>query len=355
MTSLECKQNNPPIPVSIITGFLGSGKTTLLNELIQHPDMDKVAVLINEFGEVGLDHQLVETISEDIILLQSGCICCQIKDDLVTTLTDLFDRRESGEIEPFSRVLIETTGVADPVPVIQVLISEPTLSRRFRLDITMTLVDCVFGHSQLAKHAEALKQVALADRLILTKTDLVDTAAITALQKQIKQINPSAFITTAVNGVIHPQVLFNRRFADRSKEEQQRSVEKWLNKDAHIASGQHLDGVSSICVSLDEPIDWECFSEWLDSLVFSRAENILRIKGILNIAGKEQPLVIQGVQHMFYAPTTLKKWPTADRQSHIVFITYQFNPRAIKTSLEKFLGLGSATPVNIEEEIVNAR
>lgn len=333
-------QNPSPTPVSVITGFLGSGKTTLLNELIKHPTMDKVAVLVNEFGEVGLDHLLVETVSEDIVLLQSGCICCQVKEDLVTTLFDLFDKRKSGEIEAFTRVLIETTGVADPVPVIQVLISDPLLSSRFRLDGVITLVDSVFGESQLATHDESIKQVALADRLILTKADLVTPVELTPIKRRIQQLNPSATISEVIKGDIHPHSLFDSKLFNSDQQRQRNAIE-WLNKEQHDASRQthhqHREGIDSISISLDNPIDWDCFSEWLDSLVFSRAENILRLKGILNVAGKSKPVVIQGVQHMFYPPSNLTEWPTEDRRSHLVFITYNFNPKAIEESLRAFL------------------
>lgn len=349
-----------PIPVSVITGFLGSGKTTLLNELIKHPAMDKVAVLVNEFGEIGLDHLLVETVTEDIVLLQSGCICCQVKDDLVNTLFDLFDKRNSGEIEAFTRVMIETTGVADPVPVIQVLISDPLLGSRFRLDGVITLVDSVFGQSQLETHDESIKQVALADRLILTKTDLVTPEELTPIKKRIQQINPSATISTVVKGDIHPWSLFDSKLFN-SDTEKQRDALKWLNKEQHDtihqhagSTSKHCDGIASISISLDEPIDWECFGDWLDSLVFSRAENILRIKGILNVAGKDKPVVIQGVQHMFYPPSNLAEWPSTDRRSHLVFITYNFNPQAIESSLREFLAPDSMQDLSNSGESHNA-
>ena len=315
--------------------------------------MDKVAILVNEFGDVGLDHLLVETISEDIILLQSGCICCQVKDDLVTTLMDLFDKLKSGEIEAFNRVLIETTGVADPVPVVQVLISDPLLCSRFRLDGVVTLVDAVFGRAQLEKHDESIKQVALADRLILTKSDLVNQAKITALTDQLKQLNPSSPIAMVIKGDIHPKELFSRH-----TEERQRNVLKWLNQESHgehnhlRPQNKHCDGISSVSISLDEPIDWEPFSEWLDSLIFSRAENILRIKGILNLSQNINPLVIQGVQNMFYPPSALPDWPTDDRRSHLVFITYNFNPQIIERSLRDFLGATSTEIVDRSVENV---
>lgn len=341
-------------PVSLITGFLGSGKTTLLNELIHNPELNKVVVLINEFGEVGLDHHLVETVSEDIILLQSGCICCQIRDDLVTTLTDLFDKRESGEIEAFTRVLIETTGVADPTPVIQVLISDQLLSQRFRLETTVTLVDCVFGESQLPLYPEALKQVALADKVLLTKSDLVDEAAVNRLRHQIEQINYSAPIHIAMNGVIEPRILFEEQLIDSGKAKQQLKTIEWLKSHTQDAERTHSHGISSISVTLSDPIEWDSFSEWLDSLVFSRAENILRIKGILNVAGKDKPVVIQGVQHMFYSPSTLKAWPTTDRRSRLVFITFQFNPQAIKASLEQFMGANTNKPIDHKMNTLDA-
>lgn len=336
------RPTQPTIPISVITGFLGSGKTTLLNKLIKHPAMEKVVVLVNEFGEVGLDHMLVETISEDIVLLQSGCICCQIKDDLANTLFDLFDKRKSGEIDAFTRVLIETTGVADPVPVVQTIMSDPTLSTRFRLGGVITLVDSVFGRSQLETHDESIKQAALADHLVLTKTDLSNNADVTSIKHTIQRINPTATITAAIKGDIDPQVLFDSTlFNDNSKT--QRDALKWLNKEQHKMhhhSGitpEHHNGISSISISLDRPIRWDDFSEWLDGLIFSRAENLLRIKGLLNVEGKSKPVVIQGVQHMFYPPSTLKNWPTSDQRSHLVFITYNFNPKAIEESLLAFL------------------
>lgn len=351
MTSLQAKQSSPLIPISVITGFLGSGKTTLLNELIKHPAMDNVAVLVNEFGEIGLDHFLVEKVTEDIVLLQSGCICCQIKDDLANTLLDLLDKCKNDKTgtEMFNRILIETTGVADPVPIVQVLISDPILTPRFRLDGIITVVDSVFGQNQLNNHDEPVKQVALADRLILTKADLVSQAIsptkTVPLIDRLKIINPTAPITTVFKGDIHPDELFNSTALNDRNTERQHSVLHWLNKvqqntnqsAAEETHSHHRDGIASISLSLDEPLDWTDFSEWLDSLIFSRAENILRIKGILNVAKNPKPVVIQGVQNMFYPPTTLPDWPTEDHRSHLVFITYNFDPKIIETSLRQHL------------------
>ena len=345
---MNSKFNEPDqlIPVSVITGFLGSGKTTLLNKLIKHSAMDRVAVLINEFGEIGLDHLLVESINEDILLLQSGCICCQVKDDLVNTLLDLFDKRRRNEVDTFNRVLIETTGVADPVPVIQVLISDPMVSSRFRLDNVITLVDATLGLTQLQNHDECTKQVALADKLILTKADIANSGELQAITERLEQINPSIQVTTVIKGDIHPDALFENRPLNNRKERRQCDVLKWLGSEHHehnrrhphgSSRDTHREGIASISISLEYPIEWDILSDWLDSLIFSRADQILRIKGILNIAGRSKPVVIQGVQHMFFLPSELSEWPSQDRKSSLVFITYNFNPGIIERSLQEFL------------------
>lgn len=322
------QQPRPTIPVSVITGFLGSGKTTLLNQLIKHSAMDKVAVLINEFGEIGLDHLLVETVSEDIVLLQSGCICCQVKDDLANTLLDLMEKRNSSEIEAFERILIETTGVADPVPVVQVLMADPQLAPYFRLEGVITLVDGQHGLAQLRDHGETVKQTALADILVVTKTDLVERNSLQALTERLLHLNPTAKQIMAVKGEAHPQTLFQGTQPNRD-------IAQWLPTET--TSHNHHESIASACITLDTPLDWGDFSEWLNSLIFSRAEHLLRIKGVLNIVGKDRPVIIHGVQHTFYPPTELPSWPTDQRDSRLVVITYNLNPRAIENSLREFL------------------
>ncbi|MDR3463080.1 MAG: GTP-binding protein [Beijerinckiaceae bacterium] len=338
-------------PVSIITGFLGSGKTTLLRRLLAHPDMGETAVLVNELGEVGLDHILLRKVDEDIILLNSGCLCCTVRDDLVETLEELRAKRADGTIPPFKRVVIETTGLADPAPILHTLMIDKALTRHYRLLGLVTTVDSTHGGQQLDDHREAVKQTAMADRIVLTKSDLAIGVTRDALRRRLVLLNPSATLFTAsVDSGPSPNELFDAGFEARDKTA---DVRAWLEEEEHHDSHTHHDHhhapspprhddlVSSFCLFRETPLDWEVFAEWLELLLVNRGKQILRIKGILNRDGHAKPLVVHGVQHVFYPPVEWPIWPDTDRRSKIVFITHDLPRSAVEKSFHAWMDGGA--------------
>lgn len=340
-------------PVTVLTGFLGSGKTTLLNHLLAHPGLAQTAVLINEFGEVGLDHLLVKHVAEDIVLLQSGCLCCTVRGDMVDALRDLFVKRVKGEVPDFTRVIIETTGLADPAPIIHTLMTDPLLASRYRLDGIVATVDAVNGARTLDNHAEAVKQAAMADRLVLTKTDIADYAAVEMLHARLRQLNPAAPILRADQGRLDPaEILDAGLFNDRDKIP---DVRKWLNAEAyadahhhdhhHHDVNRHDDRVAAFVFTADKPVSWPALSFALELLISNKGENILRVKGIVNVAGEDKPLAIHGVQHVFHPPAQLESWPDDDRRTRIVFITRDFGREAITRMLGGVLDMSEQTGV----------
>jgi G3E family GTPase len=328
-------------PATLLTGFLGSGKTTLLNGLLAHPAMGETAVIVNEFGEIGLDHLLIETAFEDAVLMKSGCICCTIKGDLVDTLGTLVDRRRRGEIPAFRRLAIETTGLADPAPILHLLMSDPAATRDYRLEAVVTTVDAVNGASQLDRHYEPAKQAALADRLVLTKTDLAEAAATARLRERLRELNPAAPILEVVEGRVEPEALFGPGGARPPAAE----IDRWVAAHAHdhdhdAADHDHHHGIASFCLVHDEPVDWAVLSAWLQSLASLRGPDLLRVKGIVNVAGREGPVVIHGVQHVFHPPRELRRWPDDDRRTRIVFITRNIAEAALRAFFEAHLRRG---------------
>jgi G3E family GTPase len=321
------------LPVSVITGFLGSGKTTLLNKLLRHPGMGDSAVIINEFGEVALDHLLVEQIEGEVAVLASGCVCCTLRNDLEQTLRDLLSRRDRGEIPAFSRILVETTGLADPAPIVQLMLNNPLVSHFVRLDTVVTTVDAVNGLRHLGEHTEAIKQAALADRLLLTKTDLAAPEAIEDLQRQLVALNPGAALNVVTNGEIAPEALFGAALFDPSRKTV--DARRWINEDAYESRrhdhGDHDHGdhhhdhhhhdIHAFCLSSEQPLSWEAFSAWLGRLRNGAGDHLLRVKGILNVIGESAPVVVHGVHHIFHPPVVLDAWPDSDHRSRIVFIS----------------------------------
>ena len=315
------------LPVSVITGFLGSGKTTLLSKLLRHPGMGDSAVIINEFGEVALDHLLVEAIEGEVAVLASGCVCCTLRSDLEQTLRALLARRDRGEVPAFSRILLETTGLADPAPIVQLMLNNPLVSHFVRLDTVVTTVDAVNGARQIAEHAEAVKQAALADRVLLTKTDLAPPEAIEELRRQLGALNPGAAHHVVTNGEIAPDALFGAALFDPSRKTA--DVRRWINEDAY-ASHRHDHGghhrhdhhhdISAFCLSSDQPLSWEALSRWLGRLRQGAGDDLLRVKGILNLIGESAPVAIHGVHHVFHPPVLLEAWPDSDHRSRLVFI-----------------------------------
>jgi len=310
------------IPVSIITGFLGSGKTTLVNRLLKRPEMNRVAVIVNELGEIGVDNDLVEVSSEQMMLLNNGCLCCVLRGDLQETLRDLFIKRRNGEIIDFDRVVIETTGLADPAPVMQTLITDSLLLEQYRLDCVVTLVDAVNAPGQLKEFTEPVKQVALADRLVITKSDLIAEPQLRALAERLAEINPKAPARAALNGEIELAFLVDvglRRANARLEE-----VERWLGADEEHGRDhghRHDETVQSFVLRFERPFAWETFTQCMDVLTALRGPDLLRVKGLVNVAGKAGPMVVQGVQHLFHPPLELAAWPGPDHGTRLVFIT----------------------------------
>ena len=314
------------IPVMLLTGFLGSGKTTLLNSWLRSPELADAAVIVNEFGEVGIDHALIASSNDNTIELSTGCLCCTVRGDLVDTLRELIVRREKGEVRAFDRVIIETTGLADPAPVIQALMTFP-VSRRFRLRQVVATVDAVNGAGTLRQHPEAVKQVAVADEIVVTKTDL-DRGAFAALGGEFTRLNPGARIhASSPDGIPAPSALASVDIYDPATKIG--DVAGWLRAEEHD-HGHHHHGhdinrhsadIGSFVLQFDQPLHWEHVANWLDALVIGHGSDLLRVKGILDIAGRNRPIVVQAVQSLFHPPVELAAWPEGPRQSRIVFIT----------------------------------
>ena len=342
------------LPVSVLTGCLGSGKTTLLRHLLRRPELADTAVIINEFGEIGLDHLLVESSNEDMLLLSSGCLCCTIRGDLIETLRRLYKRRGRGEIPPFKRVVIETTGLADPAPILHTLIQDPQLADFYRLDGVIATVDAVNGMDQLDKQMESVKQAAVADRIVLTKSDINNDTA--ALEQRLHRLNPAAPILRAIEGEIDPSGLFDAGLYNPSTKSL--DVQRWLHEEAyldrdHDHDHHHDDGhdhhdhapldpnrhdarIRAFCLRYDKPLDWAKFVDWIEMLISLHGANLLRVKGILNVAGNEGPVAIHGVQHLFHPPVELASWPDADHASRLVFITRDVEEASLAKGLEAF-------------------
>jgi len=327
------------IPVTLLTGFLGSGKTTVLNHLLKQSELQHAAVLINEFGAVGLDHDLVETATENLVLLQNGCLCCTIRGDLVETLHGLFEKREQGDVIAFDRLVIETTGLADPAPILHTLMSDPELAGYFRLDGVIVTVDAATGDVTLDRQMESVKQAAVADRILLTKSDLVDGPAAKAIEKRLRLLNPSAPILYVQRGEIDPIRLLNVGLY--KPDAKTAEVQRWLDAEAYPPVHHHHDGhghhrhdgeaghhdvnrhdshIRSVCLTIDDPIPAEAFDLWLEVLLRFKGPDVLRLKAIVHVAGLPTPFVLHGVQHLFHPPVQLTAWPRDDQRTHIVLI-----------------------------------
>ena len=324
--------NGELLPATILTGFLGSGKTTLLNRLLSHEGMANTAVIVNEFGEIGLDHLLVETPDESMVLMDSGCLCCTILGDLVQTLQTLLAKRMTGAVPAFERVVIETTGLADPAPILHTLIADPDVTAYYRLDSVVAVVDAVNADSQFDTHFESVKQAAVSDRIVISKTDLAGEDTVSNVVARLAGINPGATIFQAVMGEIEPDRLFGADVV--SVQARAGTISAWLCADAHDSrhSHHHDDGIRTFSVTRDRPIEAAGLELWLDLLASYRGPNLLRVKGLLNVAGK--PVVVHAVQHLFHPPLALEAWPDGDRRSRIVFITHGIGRADIDATLD---------------------
>ncbi len=370
------------IPLTVLTGFLGSGKTTLLKRLINHPAMAGTGVIINEFGEVGIDDALVEKIDDDAVLLPSGCVCCEVRGDLVEALERMHTRSLWGDIPKISRVVLETTGLADPAPIVHTLMTEERLYRIYQLDGVVTTVDAQHGLAQLDEHFEPAKQIAIADRIVVTKSDLADAAEVSRLEARIKALNRSASVRRAVLGEIAPAELIGLGAHEPALVGT--DAEKWLaagtfeprhegdgqghvhdhtcgtecghdhghhhhgHEHGHDCAGEacdhpdhnheHLHGISSYCLTFAEPLEGPEMSNALSLLGQLYGPKLLRVKGILNIKDQPRPFVVHGVQHIFYPPDTLQNWKGDDRKSRIVFITKDLPEMTVRRHFKPFVG-----------------
>jgi G3E family GTPase len=325
-------------PVTVLTGFLGAGKTTLLNHLLRQPELARTAVLVNEFGEIGLDHLLVERLDDTTVLLNAGCLCCTVRGDLARVLREMLPRARRDEI---SRIVIETTGLADPIPILATLMSDPVAASAYRLDGIVTVVDAVNGAAHLDTQEEAVRQVAVADRIVVSKADLADTAL---LRERLHALNPGAPVAEVVHGMVDPGFMLHAGLFDLTSKIP--DVAGWLNAasfDANVDHHHHHDAnrhdarIRAFCISLDRPLDWMGIAMWLEMLVASHGERLLRVKGILNLQGHDRPVAIHAVRHLMHPPVKLPAWPEGDpRTSRLVFVTRDLARPVIEDGLHAF-------------------
>ncbi|PLX38384.1 MAG: GTP-binding protein [Hyphomicrobiales bacterium] len=367
-----------PIPITILTGFLGAGKTTILNQLLKDPALSDAAVIINEFGEIGLDHLLVEEADDGIVELSSGCLCCTIRGDLVTTLENFLRRLDNGRLDHLSRIVIETTGLADPAPILHAVMGHPYLVLRYRLDGVVTVVDAVNGMATLDTQDEAVKQVAVADRLVLTKTDLVEAAdTLPALLARLKRLNPGAPVLDAPAGEATTEALLSCGLYDPQRKIP--DVARWLNDEAfrdqashdhgnhdhpldghenghkshndghahhHYDVNRHDDRIRAFTLATDRAVPATALEMFLDLLRSAHGPKLLRVKGVIKIAeDPDHPVVVHGVQQVFHPPATLAAWPDDDHRTRLVFITRDMPEGFIRRMFDAFTGaLAPDTP-----------
>ncbi|HEX3506433.1 MAG TPA: GTP-binding protein [Xanthobacteraceae bacterium] len=304
------RERGARIPVTVVTGFLGAGKTTLISRFLKTPEGAGTAVIVNEFGAVGIDDALIRDSAEKTVLLGNGCVCCITRTDLQVVLRRLVFDRERGTVPPFGRVLIETSGLADPAPILQTFSTDRALGGEFHIDVVLAVVDAVNGEAELDSAVEARKQIILADRIVISKTDLATPAAVENLTRRLKALNARAVIDIAIAGALDPSRLIEPTTDARG---------------AFVAEAEHADGIGSFVITQDRPVVWPHFSRAMETLIALRGADLLRVKGILNVEGCRGPVVVQYVQHLAHPPVELDAWPatsgTPDRTSRIVFIT----------------------------------
>lgn len=340
--------DTPRFPVTLLTGFLGAGKTTLLNRILADASSGRIAVIVNEFGEAGLDHDLIEESSEDITLMQSGCLCCSIRGDLANTFIRLLAKRDEGELD-FDRIVIETTGMADPGPIIQTMRTDPFLVRNVRMDGVVTVVDAANGQATLDAQFEAVSQAAVADLIVLSKTDLVTEAERRAICTRLNALNPTADIAFTQDADFSPARLWN--LTGMREGVTQTEVLAWtaekpapdpfgnlsgLGAPSPLAAelSPHDTAISSVSIFLDEPLEDLVFDQWFNTLMAYKGRDILRVKGILFLKGIDTPFAFHGVQQIFDPPVPLKTWSGDDRRTRIVLIGRNLNRPEIQASLD---------------------
>jgi G3E family GTPase len=343
-----------PIPLTVITGFLGAGKTTLLNALLRDPQLRDTAVLVNEVGEIGLDHLFYEVVDGDTMLLAGGCLCCSVRGDLVAALENILRGIDNGKTAEFRRVVIETTGLADPASVLHAVMAHPYLVRRYRLDGLVTAVDAVNGGGTLDRHQEALKQAAMADRIVLTKTDLAPEDDAAALRARLSALNPVAIVLDAAKGEAKADALLNAGLYDPAQKIP--DVKRWL-KEAEVDEAEHAhhhhdgehdhhhhahhdDKIRTFSIATDKPIPASTIEMFLDFLRATHGPKLLRLKGIVQLAEEpDEPLILHAVQHIIHPPARLAAWPDDDHRSRLVCVTYDLDPAVVRRLFDAFLGV----------------
>ena len=339
------------VPVAVITGFLGSGKTTLLNRLVRHPGMADTALIVNEFGEIGIDHELVDSSFENTVVMDSGCICCSIRGDLVDTVGDLFANVAQGRLPAFSRIVIETTGLADPAPIVHALTGEPVITDRCRLDSVVTTVDAQNADRQLDDHEEAVHQVAMADIALITKTDLVAADAVQRLARRVTALNPGLPVHTVLFGDIEPDLLFDaashavERIAPAAEGDPRGGHDRAHDHAHHDHPDVNRHGDIRACtIQTGTPLRWDRLRLWLETVFSLRGASFLRLKGIVQVSGEERPVVVQAVGNHFSPPRALAQWPGGARGTRIVLITRGLAPEDLQRSFDAFVVEGIAEP-----------
>jgi len=341
------------IPVNLITGFLGSGKTTLLQRLLRAPELGATAVLVNEFGEVGLDHYLLEQLDEATVLLKSGCICCTIRGDLRDSIRDLYDRRERGLVPPFERLVIETPGLADPAPIVPTPAAGPVLRPHFRLGAVIAVVDAVSGLSNLESFEESRRQAAVADRLVISKCDVAEPARIERLRAGLRRLNPAAAQLEATRDAPSAAELLTADIDDPAAKSAE--ARRWLAEaERLLAAHDHDEGdghrhdasrhgdIVAFSIAFAEPLEWSAFALWLTMLLHRHGQAILRVKGLLDIAGSPTPVVIHGVQHTIHPPSHLAAWPEGKAGTRLIVIAKGVDGSRLAPSLAAFNRLAAA-------------
>jgi G3E family GTPase len=318
------RERGPRVPVTVVTGFLGAGKTTLLRRFLSTPEGQGTAVVVNEFGSTGIDDALVRASADETVLLGNGCLCCITRTDLQEALRRMVVERERGEVPDFRRIVIETSGLADPSPILQTFATDRALGEVFHVEAVVTVVDAETGGDTLKWSAEARKQAILADRLVITKTDIAGEGASAALTAQLRALNPGAEIYEAVNGELDPS-----RLTEPASDQ----------RNAFVAEAAHSDGIGSFVLTEDKPMPWTVFARAMDTLMTMRGPDLLRVKGFLDVEGCQGPVVVQFVQHLAHPPVELESWPDGNRQSRVVFITRNITEAQVRMLFVAVRGL----------------
>jgi G3E family GTPase len=339
-------RTNNKCPIDIVTGFLGSGKTTLLGNILREGEFDGTSVIINEYGKTGLDHRLIRRVKERTVLLAGGCVCCNRREDLVAELKDMLNEHQSG-LFPLDRVVIETTGLADPAPILFSILAHPLLVHHYYVETVVSCLDAVNGEIHLRNNPESVKQIAAADRVIITKTDISTPERLDRLQRQIAWINPTARIQVAIHGQVSDPILAPAigLVASRGVTSHLQRDEKSKRGDGSAGNAaRHATNIRSMAIQFDEPLDWLAFCIWLSMLLQKHGEKVFRVKGIVDV-GEDGPIILDGVQHIIHPTRHLENWKDYEiRQSQIVFIMRDIEPRQIMDSLTAFQHIICAKP-----------